>query len=346
MSARYFTTERIFVATGPRWNGEVPVYSCVDLSPSECEMLADSVQRELKATNTEQFLLGPSSQVDPPTFITLKSAWARRRNQIELNGEAGTDLGLAALRRINRIAAGHAEIIREIRSLKCPTAYLQCQEGDDDFESFGRVDSLVSEELKLLRSVLESEVNAMGLGFRMIVEEDAETDRSALIKVRLRWSLQSRITSCTSKKHCEKAAAIARECISQIEATRFQPSCDAKWNACIARVIRQLNSGSAAAPAEFVEASEKLREQFSDPDNYWRNVWLYRLKQDGKKNAQILTSLKAESQYQILETENALRNAIDSIAVHHGWPRLKGKAGRPCVNSSEKMPQRVLNTPQ
>lgn len=77
------------------------------------------------------------------------------------------------------------------------------------------------------------------------------------------------------------------------------------------------------------EPSGELKTTYRDPDNYERNIWLYRQREAGKTNAAILASLKAEgSKFIQLETENALRAAIDSIARHHRWPELKGRPGR------------------
>lgn len=78
-------------------------------------------------------------------------------------------------------------------------------------------------------------------------------------------------------------------------------------------------------------ASEDMRAKYHDPDNYWRNVWLYERRKSGKKNREILDELKIEKgqEFSHLETDNALRTAIESIAIHHNWLMLQGKAGRP-----------------
>lgn len=87
------------------------------------------------------------------------------------------------------------------------------------------------------------------------------------------------------------------------------------------------NCGPSNAPAE---NQTLATASYQDPDNYQRNVWLYELRKSGMTNAAIRAELdKRATEFSTLESENALRNAIESIAVHHGWPLLQGKAGRP-----------------
>lgn len=74
---------------------------------------------------------------------------------------------------------------------------------------------------------------------------------------------------------------------------------------------------------------DALQSTYRDPDNYWRNVWLYGLRKNGATNAEILSRLKNRaSEFSLIDTENALRSALDAIADHHGWERLRGKPGR------------------
>lgn len=78
------------------------------------------------------------------------------------------------------------------------------------------------------------------------------------------------------------------------------------------------------------KADESLRLGYSDPGNYWRNVWLYEQRAAEKTNNVILEELKTKAmEYEPLYSENALRNAVESIAEYHGWPVIKGKTGRP-----------------
>lgn len=104
-----------------------------------------------------------------------------------------------------------------------------------------------------------------------------------------------------------------------------------------------VGSGSSVAEGERqpLEASEELRPRFRDPDNYWRNVWLYEQRKAGKTNAVILAELgKRASEFAPLESENALRAAIDAVANFHRWPAVKGRAGRPKVtNAPPETPQ-------
>ena len=72
---------------------------------------------------------------------------------------------------------------------------------------------------------------------------------------------------------------------------------------------------------------------YRDKGNYRRNIWLYEQRKAGHTNAAILAELAARaSEFAPLESDNALRAAIDSIANYHGWPMLKGVAGRPRSN--------------
>jgi hypothetical protein len=96
----------------------------------------------------------------------------------------------------------------------------------------------------------------------------------------------------------------------------------------------EMASSDEGAPVGGYEASEEMRQTYRDPDNYWRNVWLYGLRRDGKTNRDMLSQLSERGQeFAPLESENALRSAIDSIAQHHNWPALKGTPGRPKAKS-------------
>lgn len=76
--------------------------------------------------------------------------------------------------------------------------------------------------------------------------------------------------------------------------------------------------------------SDDLRSSYQDPNNYWRNVWLYEQRKSGVTNAWILAALlKRGQEFAPLETDNALRSAVASIALYHRWPMQKGRAGRP-----------------
>lgn len=78
------------------------------------------------------------------------------------------------------------------------------------------------------------------------------------------------------------------------------------------------------------EPSEALRKLYHDPGNYWRNVWLYQLKKSGKTNDAILEALAQRGkEFETLVSPNALRRAIESIAIYHGWPQQKRGPGRP-----------------
>jgi hypothetical protein len=81
-----------------------------------------------------------------------------------------------------------------------------------------------------------------------------------------------------------------------------------------------------------VAASESLRAGFRDPDNYWRNVWLYDLRKEGRNNREIREALSDRRELNGLESDTAVRAAIKSIAEYHRWPLLEGNPGRPPAN--------------
>ena len=92
-------------------------------------------------------------------------------------------------------------------------------------------------------------------------------------------------------------------------------------------------------PASACEsASESKRVPYSDPDNYDRNLWLYEHRAAGKKNKQILDELSRIAYgrgFAPIESENALRAAIESYAEHEGLPKIDGQRGRPRTNSRQ-----------
>ena len=99
------------------------------------------------------------------------------------------------------------------------------------------------------------------------------------------------------------------------------------------------NERSSPETIEPLEASEEHRSSYHDDDNYWRNVWMYKQRSEGKTNPKILADLlaiAAEKNWSPIETDNALNTAIRLIAEHHGWPRIKGKPGRPSRNSKKR----------
>lgn len=86
-----------------------------------------------------------------------------------------------------------------------------------------------------------------------------------------------------------------------------------------------------------IQPTDELRMNYRDPNNYWRNVWLYEQRRAGKTNAVILKELGARAtDFAPLDSENALRTAIESIAEFHRWPLLKGKPGRPKASAANR----------
>lgn len=112
---------------------------------------------------------------------------------------------------------------------------------------------------------------------------------------------------------------------------------DRIWLREVAREGQELAAGRAhalgAGESKFAlpvhEPSEALGAAYSDPDNYLRNVWFYEQRKAGKSLKDILRDLRSRPEYHQVESENAVRGAIESIARHHGWEVVKGVPGRP-----------------
>lgn len=128
---------------------------------------------------------------------------------------------------------------------------------------------------------------------------------------------------CVSRMYDEAAA-------QWLLLSGFEPPADIDHHADTIRFKDHV--APAARPAGNEEVAENtidLRATYSDPDNFERDKWFYESRKDGMKNADVLESLKAHSEFNQIETENALRSAIKQIARHCGLPILNGTAGRP-----------------
>lgn len=122
--------------------------------------------------------------------------------------------------------------------------------------------------------------------------------------------------------------AVPDDLASLADVHRFPACADRTWDnqptiaSTSANTIGQLANRS-------VEPSEEMRHRYQDPSNYWRNVWLYELRELGMTMEEIVRKLaeRGKDFYEIYE-HNAIRSALKSIAYHHGWPQLQGKPGR------------------
>jgi len=95
----------------------------------------------------------------------------------------------------------------------------------------------------------------------------------------------------------------------------------------LATVVDRPTASSQGAPP-----AEKDGSDYSSPDNYERDRWVYHQREAGRTVRQIMEDLerRAEPQkWQPLFSETAIREAANRIARYHGWPEVKGRSGRP-----------------
>jgi hypothetical protein len=335
---RYFSTERFFTGFGTHnMVRSEPVFRTDDFTDDECKALVSSVQRELEEINgmTEgelYFELGPSADEDLEEFIILKSKWTVHADQIEKKyGERGScwqyDMHL-----LNEIARQHAEIIRGLKRHSCPTAFLQCHLPSGAFSTFARVDCLSDREFAVLIDVLTTELNRIGTTLRVITDWHAMNEPQEYVQAKLDYDQYSSPGSVANEVGSAYEFELAAEhvfdrCIEEVKQLRFIAT-EGLGN------DFSIRQASPPIPQVEKDPSETLLASYRDPDNYWRNVWLYEQRKAGKTNPAILAELAERAQeFAPLESENALRSSIDSIAEHHCWPQLKGRAGRPRLKS-------------
>ncbi len=342
----YFARERIFTGFGPNQSSSVPVFAVEDFNEDECKALAASVQQcldklhEFSGSGPWYFELGPSAEENAAEFINLKSDWNSHKSDLVEYRKASSNSWMSEIAWLHDIAQEHADIIREMRWGHTPTIYLQC-DGGRGYDTFARIDFLTELEIETLEEVLHPQLNELGYRMRIVGDWHAEKEPSVFVQARLSWKrFEEECEDGSVSDDLRTAGNIAFECCDEITELRRKPL---KYAADEFEVDEE-DSITADAPHESVEpsngsglivADESLRSSYRDPDNYWRNVWLYRQRQSRKTNAAILAELSARaSEFAPLESANALRSAIDSIAHHHKWPVLKGRPGRPRVKPS------------
>ena len=345
MAARYVARERIFTGLSPNLVQSTAVFSADDLTLDECQTLALSVQKCFDDLHDQQgaeswfFELGPSVEDDAAAFINLKNQWDGTKGEIEGYRGSSMNSWQSDVFMFHSVACEHAEIIRGMRGTETPTVYLQC-DGGGGFETFDCVDSLTWDELETLESVLGAELYDLGLDLRVVSDVHAERDPAVYVQAKLGWNRFAFAVSSGDADETRLAAAKAsNECIEEIKSLRRKPVVFGRVAGDDAdRVSDASAAAKDASPSTDgpLQADDSLRAGYRDPDNYWRNVWLYEQRKAGKTNTVILADLRARArEFEQIDSENALRTAIDAIAIFHRWPALKGKAGRPKAIGSQ-----------
>jgi len=370
VAPRYHVRERIFVGWGPNLTKRMPVYSADDLSADECEMLEKAVQRYLNELDEHGghgpwgFELAPSVADDNVAFINLKAEWEYREQEIAECAERDNSWR-GEIRWMQRIADEQAEVIRDLRVSELVTVYLQCDWGRG-YRTFARVDSLTEDETLILEDVLDGELYDMGMKHQMISDVEAERQPALYVRAVMDWDqLQEDEKRGEVDDNRGACGVAAEEAVAQILKLRLKPVVyggareDDEEEEILPKTSQGLVSGPVNGNGDRAQsqraADPALRHTYHDPDNYERNVWLYERRKAGLTNAVILAALTQEAaRFAPLETENALRTAIDQIAAFHGWPELKGRAGRPRgakmlkgpEPSGPETPQSISETPQ
>jgi len=340
VAARYVARERIFTGLGPNLDQAVPVFSADDLTLDECQTLVLSVQKSFNDMHQVQvaeswfFELGPSVEDDAAAFINLKSQWANTKDEIEGYRGSSSNSWKADVFMFYSVASEHAEVLRGLRGAETPVVYLQCDSGRG-YETFDCVDCLTWDELETLEAVLGAELYDMGFCLRIVSEVHAERDPALYVQAKRSWHRFDQAMKDDEADETRIAAGNASyECIEEIKALRSKPvffGPDSEEEGVAADDVKPLRlDGEDPIVFEPMRPNDSLRSGYRDPDNYWRNVWLYQQRQADRTNSAILAELRTRAaEFEQIDSENALRSAIDAIAIYHRWPLLKGKAGRP-----------------
>jgi hypothetical protein len=346
VAARYFARQRFYRGVSPNLTTWAVVFATDELSDDESRTLQKSVQQffdELEKESEESFCfeLGPSAEENPAVFINLKHEWDSRKGEIQdyaSTSNSGTWRG--DIWWFYSVACEHEEIIRDMRAGELPTVYLQCDCGGG-FESFGCVDSLTWNELETLEELLEDELHAMGYMFRLVTDWHAEREPATFIRAKLSLDEYNYdVSAGTADDWRLNSDSVADKCINEIKRLRAKPVVygqeDDDQHESDVQESKTVTTSGVAKMDEAVAANEASRRGYRDPDNYWRNVWLYEQRKANNTNAVILAALRARgNEFAYLDSENALRAAIDSIAEYHRWPVLKGKPGRPKATNAK-----------
>ncbi len=335
VTSLYIYREFIFTAYKDYPHDETVVFWVDDFTDDECQILEDSVQRCIDKNNKGvNFGMATESHDDSVVFVTMKAEWARIQREIWQSGNRAHEVFDSDIAWVYEIAIEHAEVIRKLRKSKCPTVYFQIECNEESF-TFAFVDNLTCDEIETLESVLTDELYRVGIGtLQTITNWHAEREPAAYVKAKLRLkAFQEDDEEDNLDDEQWMTRFIFNDCLKEILALRKMPMIygpaeddeDVEENG--------FQAESDEINTSCLEASEEFRSNFRDPDNYWRNVWLYKQREAGLTNTAILEQLSRRSQeFAPIESDNALRNAISAIAQHHKWPEIKGKPGRPKVN--------------
>lgn len=344
MPSRFFSRERFFIGVSRSGLDSSVVFATDDLTEDECRALAESVQQyfdeQAKDGGEEMFFeLAPSAEENLPNFINLKSEWDSLRNKIEdYRGEDGCR---GELYTFYSIASEHADIIRELACDELPIVYYQYDEGHG-YKTLARIDCLTWAEIDVLSEVLAAELNEWGMRTRNLCDQDIPDEAAEYVRAKLDWERNEESLSDSGDETLKAAHSCCWACVNQIFGLR-----KARYLIGESDYDEESNQNHESEPEDAKNdaarhPSADLMLGYRDPDNYWRNVWLYEQRKGGATNATILEALRKKASekpdFFPLESENALRTAIDTIAAYHGWPALKGKAGRPKANHSIAKP--------
>jgi hypothetical protein len=336
----YFARERIFRGCGPNLPSWTVVFAAEDLTDEECNTLVASVQHCLDELHDDSghgpwsVELGPSASENPAVFVNLKSEWQKRKAEMEEYRQSPSDSWRSEISWLHDILLEHADVIRSLRDGHTPTVYLQC-DGGHGYDTFDCVESLTWNELDTLQSLLGEELYQRGLILRIVSDLHAEREPNTYVQAKISWKrFQEDISNDDANQTLMAAGNASYEFQEEILALRRKPIVYGQSDE-DEQVDDEVTAPAPPASTDQPGSSqrgahESIRSGYRDPDNYWRNVWLYEQRKAGMTNSAIREALGSRAaDFAPIESDNALRTAIDSIAGYHGWEQLKGKSGRP-----------------
>jgi hypothetical protein len=324
---------RICFFSFPRRDGTkvLPVLSIGTLNYYELKLLKATVQAQCDSqwpSLARSFHIGPTYLEDPVSYIRLGAQLDSLVNVLrEPNRESwGDDAEL--VHDIRNIARAHIDrIIAERRSIPTETATEQDFYQPNEIEWLKLVTVIASDEepnpfFSEASSCLDGRY--YHIDGPLINEDNGYRIREYLYHntegfIRLRLSPHQHSRPPMMRSLTEEAA----------EAWLSRLTNDSN---------RDLGLVPSQKPDQANSPSQAVRQPYSDPDNYDRNRWLYEQRAAGKKNKQILDELSRiayDRGFAPIESENALRAAIESYAEYEGIRKIDGQRGRPRSNSGQ-----------